>query len=197
MYELIILSHLVRRPSHGYLIAKIINDIIGPYAKISNGRFYPLLAKLEHEGYIETHSEPTQQQRGDRHSHQYTITTKGRQRQHQLMLDTTSNPGEYSKLFFQKAFSLDLLQVEERLYLIDHYINYCQAHILHLRAEQEDILQNGLDYGLKSVLIASISNAQQHLRQQWQLELDWAVELRLQATSASDQAASLPEFSKN
>ena len=197
MYELIILSHLVRRPSHGYLIAKIINDIIGPYAKISNGRFYPLLAKLEREGYIETHSEPAHEQHGDRHARQYTITVKGRQRQHELMMDTSSNPGEYSRLFLQKVFSFDLLEPEERLYLIDHYINYCQAHVLHQRAEQEDMLRNGLDYGLKSILITAITNAQQHLRQQWQLEMDWAVELRQQAISTSGQSVSLPGFSKN
>jgi DNA-binding PadR family transcriptional regulator len=41
MYELIILSLLMRSPAHGYLIAKIINDMFGPYTKISNGRLYP------------------------------------------------------------------------------------------------------------------------------------------------------------
>ena len=53
MYELIILSILMRRTAHGYLISKIINDIFGPYTKVSNGRLYPLLAKLQHEGLIE------------------------------------------------------------------------------------------------------------------------------------------------
>ena len=52
MYELIILSLLMRFPMHGYLIAKIANDLIGPWAKISVGSFYPLLSKLEQQGYI-------------------------------------------------------------------------------------------------------------------------------------------------
>ncbi len=52
MYELIILSLLMNGPLHGYLIAKITNDIIGPWAKVSNGTLYPLLAKLEKSGYI-------------------------------------------------------------------------------------------------------------------------------------------------
>ena len=38
MYELIILSLLARWPLHGYLIAKIANDITGPYTRISSGR---------------------------------------------------------------------------------------------------------------------------------------------------------------
>ncbi len=37
LYELIILAQLMRQPAHGYLIAKIINDMIGPYAHVSNG----------------------------------------------------------------------------------------------------------------------------------------------------------------
>ena len=52
MYELIILSLLMREPIHGYLIAKIINDMIGPIAKVSHGWLYPRLAKLEQEGLI-------------------------------------------------------------------------------------------------------------------------------------------------
>ena len=52
MYELIILSLLMREPIHGYLISKIINDIIGPIAKVSHGWLYPRLAKLEQEGLI-------------------------------------------------------------------------------------------------------------------------------------------------
>ena len=46
MYEFLILSHLMKNSAHGYLIARIIDDIIGPYARVSNGRLYPLLAKM-------------------------------------------------------------------------------------------------------------------------------------------------------
>ena len=53
MYELIILSLLMRFSLNGYAIAKIANDIIGPWAKVSNGTLYPLLTKLEKAGLIE------------------------------------------------------------------------------------------------------------------------------------------------
>ena len=43
MYELIILSLLMREPIHGYRISKIISDIIGPIAKVSHGWLYPCL----------------------------------------------------------------------------------------------------------------------------------------------------------
>src|SRR5690348_5750221 len=142
MYELIILSLLVRFPAHGYLIAHIINDIIGPYARMSNGRLYPLLAKLEEGGLIETYEEVDQERRGERTSRKYRITDEGRRRFHTLMMDTTSNPGEYQRIFLQKMTVLHLLKPSERLYLIDHYINYCQAHVLHLTSEREGLAQS-------------------------------------------------------
>ena len=53
MYELIILSLLMRGPIHGYLISKFINDIIGPVAKVSHGWLYPRLAKLQEEDLLQ------------------------------------------------------------------------------------------------------------------------------------------------
>ena len=41
MYELIILSVLMRMPMHGYLIVKITNDQIGPWAKIRSETLSP------------------------------------------------------------------------------------------------------------------------------------------------------------
>src|SRR5262249_50557085 len=103
MYELIILSLLMRFPTHGYLIARIINELIGPYAKISNERLYLLLARLEAQGLIEVCEEAEKLQQRERHSRQYRITQAGRQRFYQVMRDTTSNPGEYQRIFQQKV----------------------------------------------------------------------------------------------
>lgn len=188
MYELIILSHLMRQPAHGYLIAKIINDIIGPYAKVSNGRFYPLLAKLEKDGLIEAYSDPANEQQNDRQAHSYAITPKGRERFHALMLDTTSNPGEYQRIFLYKVYAFGFLAPEERLYLLDHYINYCQTHVLHQRAEAEDLVRHADDYRISPNQLEVTLNVIQHLAQQWQLELEWAGQLRLKETVQSEQA---------
>jgi DNA-binding PadR family transcriptional regulator len=179
MYELIILSLLMRGPSHGYLISKIINDIFGPYTKISNGRLYPLLAKLQSEGLIEIVTEPldvTLISKGERHTRSYLITTAGRRRFHVLMMDTTSNPGEYQRLFWHKANMLEYMQPSERLYLVEHYINYCQAHILHLIAESEDLAQ--LDHDLiRPSTQHAVLNTMQHMIDVWHLEVSWAQKL--------------------
>jgi DNA-binding PadR family transcriptional regulator len=180
MYELIILSQLMLHPSHGYLIASIINDIIGPYARISNGRLYPLLAKLEKSGLIAPYTQASAGQQNDRQLRTYEITEEGRKRFHELMMDTTSNPGEYQKIFLQKVSMLELLKSSERLRLIDHYINYCQAHVLHITAEAEDLVQESPNWGLEwgPVHAKAILDVMQHMVDQWQVELDWAKALR-------------------
>ena len=82
-YELIILGTLMVGPFHGYLIAKIVQNILGPYGKISAGRLYPLLTKLEEGGLIVVEPVSEQQERQQhRRSHipsrRYRITGDGR-----------------------------------------------------------------------------------------------------------------------
>jgi len=181
MYELIILSQLMLQPAHGYLIASIINDIIGPYARISNGRLYPLLSKLEKSGLIDPVKDtPAVGRQSDRQLRTYKITEAGRKRFHELMMDTTSNPGEYQKIFLQKVSMLEILKPSERLRLIDHYINYCQAHLLHITAEADDLVQRSPDWGPEwgPTRFKAVLEVMQHMVDQWQVELDWAKSLR-------------------
>jgi DNA-binding PadR family transcriptional regulator len=176
MYELLILSHLMRQPAHGYLIASIINDMIGPYARFSNGRLYPLLSKLEKSGLIAPYFETSTGQQSDRQLRTYEITEAGRKRFHELMMDTTSNPGEYQKIFLQKVSMLEFLKSSERLRLIEHYINYCQAHVLHIMAEADDFVQQSPNWGPEwgPSRFKAVLDVMQHMIDQWQLELDWA-----------------------
>ena len=103
------------------------------------------------------------------------------------MMDTTSYPGEYRQIFLQKVTVFRFLEAAERIYLLEHYINYSQAHILHLNAEVADMRANKK---IEPAQLAATSNVVQHLIDQWQLELDWARGLResesLQAASPED-----------
>jgi DNA-binding PadR family transcriptional regulator len=196
VYELIILSILMRRTAHGYLISKIINDIFGPYTKISNGRLYPLLTKLQNEGLIKTVSEEecdSPMVQGERHARSYTVTAEGRKRFHTLMMDTTSNPGDYQRFFLHKSQMLQYILPTERLYLIEHYINYCQAHILHLKAEREDLATLSDDH-LDRASRQAVMNSMQHMIDGWQLECSWVRQLHaevvdtMQSLQAEDTA---------
>lgn len=189
MYELIILSLLVRFPAHGYLISHIINDMIGPYARVSNGRLYPLLAKMEESGLIEAYEEDYQEQHGERNARGYRITEEGRQRFHALMMDTTSNLGEYQRLFRYKAPVLYLLQPFEQIYLLEHYLNYCQAHVLHLTHESNDLAAHGLAKSYPhEVSLAATLDVMRHITDQWRMEVEWVQRLRTEALARREHA---------
>ena len=175
IYELMILTFLMRGPMHGYLIAKIINDIIGPFAKVSNGRLYPLLAKLEAEGMIVAVEGASAVKVHERRQRAFQITDAGQKRFHQLMMDTTSNPGDYHNLIWVKVQFFEFLQPAEQLYLIDHYINYCQTHIFYLTGEMDDLAREAPQKGFLNPTQLDITLAtMQHFQNRWRLELEQA-----------------------
>jgi DNA-binding PadR family transcriptional regulator len=193
MYEFIVLAQLMHGPAHGYLIAKIINDMIGPYARLSYGRLYPLLAKLEQNGLIVDERGNSGGEKRDRQLRVYAITDAGRMRFQLLMNDTGSSPGDYQRFFAFKVTAFSFVTPAERLRLIDHYIHYCQAHIFHLQTEAEDMVRQTAEldelwdktpqlvHGFPQIdfySVESIVNTMQHSINQWQLELTWAKSLR-------------------
>ncbi len=182
MYELIILSLLMRFPLHGYLMMKITNDQIGPWARISSGTLSTILNKLEQTGLIAVMEQEGDAARGDRRARTYTITGRGRKRFHQLMMDTSSNLGEYQKFFHHKLVYSDLLRPDERLLLINHYINYCQATILHSQTEMEGIVHELAEHP-NPVFLENVLRIMKHTKQLWQAEYDWAKSIREQELS--------------
>ncbi|HTK07564.1 MAG TPA: PadR family transcriptional regulator [Ktedonobacteraceae bacterium] len=191
MYELIVLSLLMRFPLHGYLIAQIANDTIGPWAKISNGTLYPLLTRLEQHGLITRLSEEQIVVQTEQQARTFAITDEGRKRFHQVMMDTSSNIGDYQKLFHLKVSYLDLLLPEECQHLLNHYINYCQACILHMKTHSEN-LEHELTgsrgiYPLYKELVLQVMQERARL---WQAEVDWTLQLRETLAASREHMAS-------
>lgn len=176
MYELIILSLLMRGPLHGYLIVKIANDMFGPWAKISSGTLYPLLSKMEQTGLISAATRNPSTSR-ERQARTFVITDEGRKRFHQAMMDMSSNLGEYPKFFRYKTAFIDLLESQERLLLFNHYINYCQTSILHLQTERANLVHE-LSQHPDAAFLANVVRAMRHVEDQVQMELDWVRGLR-------------------
>jgi DNA-binding PadR family transcriptional regulator len=179
MYELIILSLLMRFPIHGYLMMKITNDQIGPWARISSGTLSTILSKLEQAGLIAVLSQEGDFARGDRRARTYMITGEGRKRFHQLMMDTSSNLGEYQKFFHHKMTYFDLLRPDERLLLINHYTNYCQTTVLHRQTEMDSIVYELADHP-NPAFLENLLRVMKHIVQQWQAEFDWVRGVREQ-----------------
>lgn len=207
LYEFILLAQLMNGPAHGYLIARIINDIIGPFARLSYGRLYPLLAKLEENGLITAEIDGRGKQH-DRHLRVYTITDAGRMRFQILMNDTGLNLGNYQYFFAYKVTAFTHISVAERLRLIDHYINHCQTNIFHLQAETEDMVVKGAELDelrqasserahgysrLDMYSIENIVNVLQHSSDIWKLQLEWAKQLREREVKLASQETKINE----
>jgi DNA-binding PadR family transcriptional regulator len=174
MYELMVLGRLAHHPMHGYLIAKIIGDMIGPYRRVQWGALYPVLARLEQEGYIRTMDDTAN---GDsRHRKVYAITEKGRQLLHDLLMDTTRHLGEYDTVFAHKVALYSYLTPEQRLYLSRHYAVYAQQHISHLANERGEMVDK--DSALLSPdQVEDILTVMDHRIDYWKHEKAWAEQL--------------------
>lgn len=178
MYELMVLALLMRSPFHGYLIVKIANDIIGPWAKISSGTLYPLLTRMEQAGLICV-VESEKAVHGERQTRTFMITEEGRKRFHRVMMDMSSNLGDYQNVFRFKMGFIDLIQPQERLLLFNHYINYCQISILHLQTEMSNLTHelSGMPH---QHFLKNLLSVMGHIERQTQMELVWVRGLRKQ-----------------
>lgn len=175
MYELLVLSLLMHFPIHAYLISKICNDILGPWEKISRGTLSLLLSKLEKTGLITEADPAIVPFNKDRPSRTYSITPAGRERFICLMMDTTSSHGSYQKLFHIKALHLGFLPVDDQLYLVNHYLYYCQTAINHLQRESGEFQSRSVEQEHQdsqfneTVLDVMLLNIEK-----WKLEVCWA-----------------------
>jgi len=185
MYELLVLALLMHWPLHAYLISEIANHILGPWEHISRGTLSSLLTKLEQAGLIAP-ADPAQVPfPTDRPSHVFKLTSMGRERFYQLMMDTTSNQGTYQRLFRIKALNLEYVSAEDRLSLVDHYLSYCQMGLRYQRAEAQDFMTNPIKHESVSSFYSAVAlDLMDLVSQQWQLELAWAQRLRERVVSA-------------
>jgi len=176
VYEFIILSLLMRSPMHGYLIAKIASDQLGPWAKVSSGTLYTILVKLERVGLIAPAPTGGAPSTG-RPTRTFLITEVGRTRFHQLMLDTASNLSEYQRFFYLKLVFFDLIEPAERLLLWNHYVTYCQTTVMYHQTEAV-ALQRELAGAANATFREQALMVMSRVEQQWRAEVAWATDER-------------------
>jgi hypothetical protein len=104
------------------------------------------------------------------------------------MMDTSSNLGDYQRLFLLKFSSLDLLTHAERLLLLSHYDNYCQTTILHLQTEMGNIVHELADHPNPAYL-RNILEVMRHTARQWEAERDWVSGIRERELTAHNSHA--------
>lgn len=188
MYELLVLALLMHWPLHAYLIASIANDILGPWEKISRGSLSALLSRLEQDGLIAP-ADPAQVPfPSERSSRVFGLTAAGRKRFYQLLMETRTNQGSYQRLFRIKALHLEFLSPQDQLYLLDHYIHYCQTSIRYQKTEAQDFATDPLKQEHTSNFFSATAlDLMELVAQQWKLELAWAQRLRERVISSQTQ----------
>jgi DNA-binding PadR family transcriptional regulator len=176
MYELMILGQLSRRPMHGYMIAKIIGHMMGPFRQVQWGALYPVLTRLEQQGLIRT--EESAEPSDGRGRKVYAITPQGEAYLHDLLLDTEHHLNDYATVFPFKVAFFHRLSPQERLRLARHYTVYAQQHIDHLERKRRDL--TAPDVSLTSAERDDVLSVMTHGIERWCRERAWGEQLMTQ-----------------
>lgn len=168
MYELLILTTLANGPMHGYLIAKVLDHIIGPFRQAQWGALYPVLNRLEQEGLVcaDLSADGDSRQRKV-----FAITEAGRERLHEHLMNTERHLGEYDAVFLHKVAHFHLLAPEERVYLCRHYAVYAQQNLDHLRRSRRHVVESP---HLSDIERPDILTIIDHRAEYWTTERAWA-----------------------
>src|SRR5437763_9909824 len=131
MYELFVLGELMDGPHYGYLLREILGRLLGPFRHISWGVLYPLIRRLEREGFIvpdeKTDAGRSESIQGNQQRKQYRITETGQRRFLALMLETGDYTADYPELFLIKLNNLHHRTNEQKLIVLRHYREYVQV----------------------------------------------------------------------
>lgn len=173
MYELLILGQLARMPMHGYKMAKTIEKLLGPFRHAQWGALYPVLNRMMSEGLIQAQdAEPGEDGRARK---VYSITDAGRDRLHDLLMDTEHHLADYATVFNYKVSLFAYLSSEERRRLARHYAVYAQQYLDHLERNRRHLEDGNTE--LDAVNLTNILTIVRHNVDRWKCELAWAEEL--------------------
>ena len=144
VYELFVLGELTGGPHHGYLLREILGKVLGPFRQVSWGVLYPLIHRLEEEGLImpntqrKAHTPKEPGKSGQRNL--YAITSTGRARLLELMLDLVPYAAYDPDLFVIKLSYFDFITQDEQCAILQHHRGYLQTHDDHLRTNLQWVM---------------------------------------------------------
>ncbi len=109
----------MEKDMHGYLLKSVLNDVLGPFKKISWGVLYPLIHELSEVGLIEA----IVHESNEKSKKDYQITEKGRLEFNKLMVE----PIEFKHLYMM-YFKVKLSAIKwiSRYDAVNIYANYVQ-----------------------------------------------------------------------
>jgi DNA-binding PadR family transcriptional regulator len=135
-FELFILGELMDGVYHGYLLRDILTRMLGPYRRVSWAAIYPLIHRLERQGFItrdESDSSAEERELTGRQRFAYAITESGRERFATLLAQPGKRNAAYRELFAIKLLYLNRLTPMERRALVADCMDYLARQRDHLR----------------------------------------------------------------
>lgn len=124
VYELFVLGELMTGSQHGYRLYEIIQRILGPFQRLSWGTLYPLIRRLEQQGYLISEAIPHGSKGQGPQRKAYRITEKGRERFFTLMLEPGEYNRDYAEAFTIKLSKFQLLSATQRLVILQQRRDY-------------------------------------------------------------------------
>ena len=135
MYELLILGTLLTGPKSGYLLQHILENSLVPPRKLSNSILYPLLDKLEQNGWIQLETND-QDGRGAKIAH---LTAAGEAHFHELLTQPVKADAKRDDWFNYKLRNLGAVDSETRETLLDEFEIVVQQDLVNLTHVHEEL----------------------------------------------------------
>lgn len=160
MLELAALGLLLKKPLHGYLLKQQLERFMSGCISVNYGAIYPLLKRLEKQGYIKT------QALTDAGSNRkvYQITELGRDRWREKMLAHPHESWVNSRSrFIIKFFFFSQLEPTERVKLMQSRLMTCQ---LRLENRESQIVEQDAEDPYRAIAL------QRHLAN-LRCEIEW------------------------
>lgn len=161
MLELAALGLLLKKPLHGYLLKQQLERFMSGCISVNYGAIYPLLKRLEKQGYIKTF-----QELADSGSNRkvYQITELGRDRWRKKMLAHPHESWVNSRSrFIIKFFFFSQLEPLERIKLMQSRLMTCQ---LRLENRESQLVDRDVEDPYQAIAL------QRHLTN-LRFEIDW------------------------
>lgn len=159
MLELAALGLLLQKPLHGYLLKQQLERFMSGCISVNYGAIYPLLKRLEKQGYIKT-----QELTDGSNRKVYQITELGRDRWREKMLAHPHESWVNSRSrFIIKFFFFSQLEPRERVKLMQSRLMTCQ---LRLENRESQIVEQDAEDPYRAIAL------QRHLAN-LRCEIEW------------------------
>lgn len=176
MNELYALGELMTRPLHGYLLHNILNRTVGPIRQISWGTLYPLIRRLEKEGFIEQVQDDELTGGRGKKKKTYQITEEGKTQFYRLMEEPIPYSSDYELHFHIKMGNFSQVTEDVKLIILHQYKDFLRFNHRHIQEHKNYVEETDEIPGTEVPYIVSIH---EHILMQTELNESW-VEKQIQ-----------------